>query len=128
MERLGHGVRSIEDPNLIAYLQERQIPLEVCPTSNICLGVYPAISNHPFPQLYAAGIPITINSDDPPLFNTTLTHEVGLLFDVFNFDVKTANDILLNGVRHSFLPQEEKSALEVTFRADMAQLQHELAL
>lgn len=127
-ERLGHGVRSIEDPNLIAYLQERQIPLEVCPTSNICLGVYPAISNHPFPQLYAAGIPITINSDDPPLFNTTLTHEVGLLFDVFNFDIKTVNNILLNGVRHSFLPQEEKSTLEETFRAEMAQLQHELAL
>ncbi|HEY6409633.1 MAG TPA: adenosine deaminase [Ktedonobacteraceae bacterium] len=127
-ERLGHGVRSIEDPRLMAYLQERQIPLEVCPTSNICLGVYADMSSHPFPHLYSTGIPITINSDDPPLFNTTLTHEVGLLFNAFSFDIDTANEILLNGVRHSFLPTAEKQAMEAMFRQEMAQLQRELGV
>ncbi|TMD66139.1 MAG: adenosine deaminase [Chloroflexi bacterium] len=127
-ERLGHGVRAIEDPTLVEYLAERQVPLEICPTSNICLGVYADISSHPLPLLYAAGIPITINSDDPPLFNTSLNHEVGLLFDIFKFDVNTVNDILLNGVRHSFLPPQEKQSMETVFRAETAQLQQELAL
>jgi len=68
------GVRSFgEDPQLVAYLAEHAVPLEVCPTSNVCLGVYPSLAAHPFPRLYAAGVPITVNSDDPPLFNTTLT-------------------------------------------------------
>lgn len=127
-ERLGHGVRAIEDPTLVAYLAERQVPLEICPTSNICLGVYANISSHPLPYLYASGVPITVNSDDPSLFNISLNHEVGLLFDAFKFDVKTANDILLNGVSHSFLPPQEKHAMESVFRAEMAQLQQELAL
>src|SRR6266581_4625129 len=127
-ERIGHGVRSIEDPQLMAYLRDRQIPLEVCPTSNICLGVYADMSSHPFPRLYNAGIPISVHSDDPPLFSTTLNHEVALLFNAFTFDVNTANNILLNGVRHSFLSREEKQAMEAAFQQGMAQLQHELEL
>ncbi len=127
-ERIGHGVRAIEDPTLVAHLAEQHIPLEVCPMSNIRLGVYADLARHPLPHLYAAGVPVTINSDDPPLFNTTLNHEVGLLFDAFHFDINTVNDILLNGVRHSFLPLEQKQALKATFQAEMAQLQQELAL
>ncbi len=127
-ERLGHGVRSIEDPQLVAHLKERQIPLELCPTSNICLGVYRDIAAHPFPLLHAAGIPVTVNSDDPPLFNTDLNHEVGLLLDAFSFDIDTANDILLNGVRYSFLPDERKRAMEAEFRAGMTRLRQELEL
>ncbi len=127
-ERIGHGVRSIEDPQLMAYLRDRQIPLEVCPTSNICLGVYADMSSHPFPRLYRAEIPISVNSDDPPLFSTTLNHEVALLFNAFTFDVNAANNILLNGVRHSFLSREEKQAMEAAFQQEMAQLQHELEL
>jgi adenosine deaminase len=121
-ERVGHGVRSIEDPALVKYIAEQRIPLEVCPTSNICLGVYPDIGQHPFSALYAAGVPVTINSDDPPLFNTTLTHEVELLDSAFHFDLDTINELLLNGVRYSFLPAEQKQALEATFRAELARL------
>jgi adenosine deaminase len=62
------------------------------------------------------------------LFNTTLNREVGLLFDAFHFDIDTVNDILLNGVRHSFLPMEEKRAMEAEFQREMARLQHELDL
>ncbi len=116
-ERIGHGVRAIEDPTLVAYLAEKQIPLEVCPTSNIQLGVYPSLQQHPFPRLYTAGIPLTINSDDPSLFNTTLNDEVGLLASAFHYDRDTVNEILLNGVRYSFLPTERKRVLEEEFRA-----------
>lgn len=127
-ERIGHGVRAIEDPNLIAYLEERRIALEVCPTSNICLGVYTDIGNHPLPRLHASGVPITVNSDDPPLFNTTLNNDVKLLVDPFNFDIITINEILLNGVRFSFLPVEAKKAMEAMFKVEMAELRHALAL
>jgi adenosine deaminase len=122
-ERLGHGVRSIEDAALVAHLAERQIPIEVCPTSNLRLGVYPSLADHPLPRLYAAGVPLTINSDDPPLFNTTLNQEVALLADPFGFDLATINDILLNGVRQSFLPPDEKSVLLASFQAEMSALQ-----
>ncbi len=121
-ERIGHGVRAIEDPELVAYLAEKQVPLEVCPTSNIRLGVYPSLQEHPFPRLYAAGIPLTINSDDPPLFNTTLNAEVELLSNSFHYDEDTINEILLNGVRYSFLPAERKQMLEAQFRTEMQQL------
>lgn len=127
-ERLGHGVRSIEDPALVAYLADRHIPLEVCPTSNVRLGVYTDLASHPLPGLHGAGVPVTINSDDPPLFNTTLNDEVKLLVDPFNFDINTINEILLNGVRCSFLPVEEKQAMEALFQNEMAKLRQELAL
>ncbi len=121
-ERLGHGVRAIEDAALVEYLAAARIPIEVCPTSNLRLGVYPSLAEHPLPRLYAAGVPLTVNSDDPPLFNTTLNQEVALLADPFNFDLATINDILLNGVRQSFLSPDEKAALEASFQEEMARL------
>lgn len=110
-ERIGHGVRSIEDPLLIAELVQRQIALEVCPVSNVRLGVYPSLEQHPLPRLVAAGVPCTVNSDDPPLFNTTMLHEAELLDSAFHFDKATIDTILLNGVKYSFLPSERKQAL-----------------
>jgi adenosine deaminase len=119
-ERVGHGVRSIEDPTLVSHLADQRIPLEVCPTSNIRLGVYASYADHPLPLLYNAGVPVTINSDDPPLFNTALNDEAQLLADPFHFDLDTINEIILNGVRYSFLPAIEKKAMEEAFRAEMA--------
>jgi aminodeoxyfutalosine deaminase len=127
-ERLGHGVRSIEDSDLVAYLAERHIPLEICPTSNVRLGVYADLASHPLPGLHRAGVPVTINSDDPPLFNTTLNGEVKLLVDPFKFDINTIDEILLNGVRCSFLPVEEKQAMEAIFQSEMTKLRRELSL
>ncbi len=118
-DRIGHGVRSIEDPSLVKYLAEHRIPLEVNPTSNICLGVYPSLDQHPFRHLYEQGVIVTINSDDPPLFNTTLNDEVALLDSAFNFDIETIDNILLNAVRHSFLPADRKATLEAEFRQEM---------
>ena len=124
-ERIGHGVRAIEDAELLATLAERRIPLEVCPTSNICLGVFPDFAAHPLRRLHEAGVALTINSDDPPLFNTTLNDEVALLASAFGFEIAAVDEILLNGVRHSFLSAERKQALEAEFRGEMAVLRAE---
>ncbi|MGE0544739.1 MAG: adenosine deaminase [Dehalococcoidia bacterium] len=121
-ERIAHGVRAIEDPALVAYLAERRIPVDVCPTSNICLGVYPDLDAHPLRRLREAGIVVTINSDDPPLFNTTLNDEVALLAGVFGFDADTIDVILLGGVRAAFLTQEEARSLASGFQNEMQRL------
>ena len=122
-ERIGHGVRSVEDPHLLEYLAEKHIPLEVNPTSNIVLGVYPDYQRHPLPVLLAAGIPITISSDDPPLFNTTLNNEISLLHSAFHLDLNTINTILLNAVRYSFLPTARKEKLLAAFERELLALQ-----
>ncbi len=121
-ERIGHGVRAIEDPSLLTYLAEHRIPLEVNPTSNIRLGLYPDLAAHPLRRLHDAGVIVTVNSDDPPLFNTTLNDEVALLAAPFGFTIETIDAILLNGVRHSFLPPARRQALEAAFTAELAAL------
>ena len=73
--RIGHGVRSIEDPALVAYLAEEGIPLEVCPTGNVCTNVYPSLEAHPLPRLVEAGVQVTLNTDDPTFFGVTLDDE-----------------------------------------------------
>src|SRR4029077_13891131 len=75
-ERIGHGVRSVEDPALVEELRTAQIPLEVCPTSTFCLGVVPALQSHPFDRLYRSGLALSVNSDDPAFFNTNLPLEL----------------------------------------------------
>ncbi|HEX9412712.1 MAG TPA: adenosine deaminase [Ktedonobacterales bacterium] len=121
-ERIGHGVRAIEDPALVAYLAEQHIPLEVNPTSNLRLGVYPSLAAHPLRRLHEAGVTIAVGSDDPPLFNTTLSDEIALLADPFGYDVATCDAILLNAVRASFLPPERRAALEARFLDELAAL------
>lgn len=85
-DRIGHGVRAIEDPGLLATLKVRQIPLEINPTSNICLNVFPSLETHPFRQLDERGLLVTVNSDDPPLFNTSLVQEYAALARSFGYD------------------------------------------
>lgn len=121
-ERLAHGVRAIEDPVLVAYLAEQGIALDIAPTSNIRLGIYPDYRSHPLPRLHAAGVALTINTDDPPLFNTTLDDEVALLAEPFGLDVAAIDAILLNGIRHSFLPESRRRALGDEFLAELTAL------
>ncbi|MBL8166312.1 MAG: adenosine deaminase, partial [Anaerolineae bacterium] len=120
--RLGHGVRCLEDPALVDYLREHQVPLEVCPTSNICLGVFPRMEDHPLPRLIAEGLYVTLNSDDPPMFNTTLTDEYLMAARVFGLDVDGLTQLVLNGVRAARLPAERKAAMESAFKAEFARL------
>ncbi|MBU0702367.1 MAG: adenosine deaminase [Chloroflexi bacterium] len=124
-DRLGHGVRSVEDPALVEYLRERQVVLEVCPTSNVCLGVYPDYGSHPLRRLWDAGLLITVNSDDPPMFGADLNQEYEVLVDHFGFSADELEQVSLNGLRASFLPPAEKARLEAEFRAEFAQLREE---
>ena len=110
-ERLGHGVRAVEDPSLLAYLVEHRIPLEVCPTSNIALGVYPSLSEHPLRELVDAGAVVTINTDTPAIFGITLTAEAELLCSAFGLSDEAAEQVLQNAVDASFLSAEERTAL-----------------
>jgi len=121
-ERIAHGVRAVEDRTLMTYLAANQIALDITPTSNICLGVFPRITDHVFPHLYAAGIPLTISSDDPTLFNTSLYDELALLVVPFRLPITAIDEILLNAVLHSFLPPERKREMEGAFRATLATL------
>lgn len=114
-DRIGHGVRSIEDPHLLAYLLEHQIPLEINPTSNVCLGVYRSLEQHPFIHLLRMGLCVTVNSDDPPLFNTTLTQEFQRLAETFDLDENDLQALTLNAVRSTFLPADEKRQMEEEF-------------
>ena len=121
-DRLGHGVRCVEDPALVEYLRERQVPLEVCPTSNICLDVYPDYAAHPLRRLRDAGLLVTVNSDDPALFGADLNREYEVLVDHFGFDADELEQVSLNGLCASFLPEPDKAQLEAEFPAQFAQL------
>jgi len=126
-DRLGHGVRCVEDPVLVEYLREHQVPLEVCPTSNVRLGVYPDYTTHPLRRLWDAGLLVIVNSDDPALFGADLNHEYEVLVDHFGFDANELEQVSLNGLRASLLPQTEKARLEAEFRAQFAQLRGEMS-
>jgi adenosine deaminase len=120
--RVGHGVRSIEDPKLIAHLREKQIPLEVCPTSNICLKVYPSIAAHSLPLLLKEGLYITINSDDPPMFNTTLTNEFIQLQKQFGWEAELIEKLTLNAIKASLLTVEQKQKMFDAFQTEFIKL------
>ena len=125
-DRIGHGVRCIEDPALVETLRSRQIPLEICPTSNVRLGVYADYASHPLRRLWDAGLAITVNSDDPPMFGTDLAHEYEVLVEHFGFTADELARISLNGVRFSFLPAAEKEQLEQQFRLEIDRLREVL--
>jgi adenosine deaminase len=123
--RIGHGVRSIEDPYLIDYLRETQIPLEICPTSNIKLGVYPDFESHPLRMLWDAGLYITVNSDDPPMFETELNQEYLTLVEQFGFSKDELERVSLNALRASLLSEAEKNRLETAFHTEIMKLKQE---
>jgi aminodeoxyfutalosine deaminase len=125
-DRLGHGVRCIEDPELVTFLHQHQVPLELCPTSNIRLGIYPDYAAHPLRRLWDRGLWVTVGSDDPPLFGTDLNQEYAVLVDHFGFAADDLEQVSLNGLRASFLPKVEQARLEAEFRAQFLRLRKEL--
>jgi adenosine deaminase len=128
VERIGHGIRAVDDPALLAVLRERGITLDVCPTSNLYTGAVASLSQHPLRRLFDAGVPITLNTDDPTLFNTTLIHEYRVAAAAFGFTADELTALVCNGARAAFLPLEERQALEQQLRADIASLRAALGV
>ena len=110
-ERIGHGTSAVQDPELVAYLAEHGIPLEVCPTSNIATRAVDVLENHPVKQMYDAGVTVTINSDDPPMFGTTLNREYEIAADLLGLDEAGIAGLAKNAVHASFMPADEQAAL-----------------
>ena len=101
-ERIGHGIRAIEDPALLAHLAAKNIPLEVCITSNLRTGAVPSLAAHPVRRLYEAGVPIILNSDDPALFGCTLSSEYALAAREFGFTEYELAGLARNAFRYAF--------------------------
>ena len=110
-ERIGHGIAAARDPRLLAHLAENGIPLEVCPTSNVRTRSVPSLAEHPLPALVAAGVPVTINSDDPPMFSTTLNGEYAVAADLLGLDKAGLVAVAKAAVFASFLDDAGKRRL-----------------
>ncbi len=121
-DRIGHGVRVVEDPKLLELLYAMQVPLEICPTSNVRLGLYPDIAAHPIYTLWKAGLFLTVSTDDPPMFNITLADEYRALAAVHGFTADEIKELVLNAVRAAFLPAAEKQAMLAAFETEMGVL------
>jgi aminodeoxyfutalosine deaminase len=110
-ERIGHGTSSTQDPALLAHLVEHQIPLEVCPTSNIATRAVATFEEHPVKEMYAAGAVVTINSDDPPMFGTNLNREYEVASSLLDLDEQGIAALARAAVEASFLDRVGKDAL-----------------
>ncbi|GAA1132388.1 adenosine deaminase [Nocardioides aquiterrae] len=101
-ERIGHGTSSAQDPELLAHLAEAGVPLEVCPSSNVATRAVPTLEEHPIRAFRDAGVTVTVNSDDPPMFNTTLNREYEIAAELLALDEAGVADLARNAVRASF--------------------------
>jgi aminodeoxyfutalosine deaminase len=119
-ERIGHGVTAAQDADLVEELAYRQIPVEICLTSNIRTGVCKAIAEHPAKSYFDQGVMITLNTDDPALFGTTLSREYQLAQETFGFTDEHLRELARNSFEASFLPAEKKLELLSLFDAAAA--------
>ncbi|MEV1024098.1 adenosine deaminase [Streptomyces sp. NPDC050264] len=110
-ERIGHGTSSAQDPKLLAHLAEHGIPLEVCPTSNIATRAVATLDEHPLRQFVDAGVPVTINSDDPPMFSTDLNTEYAVAARLLDLDERGLAGLAKNAVHASFLDEPGKARI-----------------
>jgi adenosine deaminase/aminodeoxyfutalosine deaminase len=101
-ERIGHGIAAARDPELLRYIREHDIPLEICMTSNLVTGVVARLEEHPVRCLFDAGVPIVLNSDDPAMFGCSLTDEYRLAAKAFQFSEAELRGIAANGFRYAF--------------------------
>ncbi|MBV9810605.1 MAG: adenosine deaminase [Solirubrobacterales bacterium] len=109
--RVAHGVRSIEDPALVAELAARGIVLECCPTSNVVLGLYPSYEDHPLPQLRDAGVRVTLGSDDPPYFGATIAGEYAVCAARMGFTDIALREITRTAIDAAFCDEDLRNAL-----------------
>ncbi|MGW6400975.1 adenosine deaminase [Streptomyces sp. NPDC055134] len=110
-ERIGHGTTSAQDPQLLAHLAEHRIPLEVCPTSNIATRAVKTLEEHPIKQFVDAGVVVTVNSDDPPMFGTDLNNEYAVAARLLDLDERGVAALARNAVDTSFLDEPGKARI-----------------
>ena len=116
-ERIGHGTSSVQDPRLLEHLAEHGIPLEVCPTSNVATRVVERIEEHPIRAMRDAGVVVTVNSDDPPMFGTTLNREYEIAAGLLDLDEAGVADLAVAAVDASFAPDDVKARLRAEIGA-----------
>jgi adenosine deaminase len=116
-ERLGHGVHAHDDPALFEYLRERRIAIDMCPVSNVKTGAVDDLAQHPIRRYLEGGLLVTVSSDDPPMFGTSITNEYRVLRDTLGFSERELQMLSLNAVEASFLSEGEKRALRADFLA-----------
>jgi aminodeoxyfutalosine deaminase len=110
-ERIGHGISAADDPELLDFLKENGIALEVCPTSNVATRAVPSLAEHPLPELVDAGVEVTINSDDPPMFSTDLNNEYLIAASLLGLDRAGLAGLAKAAVTASFAPDQTKRLL-----------------
>jgi aminodeoxyfutalosine deaminase len=120
-ERIGHGTQAVRDPALVDYLGEHRIPLEVCPTSNIATRAVERIEEHPIRRMVEAGLLVTVNSDDPPMFGTDLNTEYAVAARLLGLDEAGVAALAKNAVEASFLDASGKARLAAEIDAYLDQ-------
>lgn len=118
IDRIGHGTRAHDDPRLVDYIVQHRIPVELCPISNVRTGIVESISEHPIREYFKRGLIVSVNTDDPKMFGTSLDEEYRLLEQECSFTKEEICKLILLGVQSSWLPKEGKESLRKSFRAD----------
>ena len=111
VSRIGHGVRASEDPELVRELADKGTVLEVCPTSNVALGLYPSYEEHPLPALRAAGVAVTLGSDDPPYWDASIGGEYAVAAERMGFDEEALREVTRTALRAAFVEEEVRRKL-----------------
>ena len=123
-ERIGHGISAAQDPALLTYLAERRIPLEISPTSNVRTRAVPSLDAHPLPRIVEAGVPVSINSDDPPMFGTTLNDEYAVAARLLRLGPDGVAALARDAVAAAFLPPAEQARINAEIDAYRASAAH----
>jgi adenosine deaminase len=121
-ERIGHGIRVLDDEDLLAELRDRQVPLEVCPSSNVALGLVPSYGAHPLPRLVGAGLAVTISTDIPNVLGVSLTDEFARVRDIFEYDDAALANLNHTAIDASFAPAGTKARLHAATDAWLARV------
>lgn len=116
VDRIGHGTRAHEDPELLDYLAAHQIPIEMCPVSNVRTGVVSSLAEHPVRDYFERGLLVTVNTDDPTMFGNSLAEEYRLLSEQQGFSRAEICQMIENGIRAAWLSAERRAELLSTFR------------
>lgn len=111
VKRIGHGVNAIYSPETMAMVKDRGIALEICPTSNIFLGLFKDMNAHPFPKFYEAGIKVSISSDDPPFMSTTVAQEYQRVQESYHYTEETMNHITKMALEAAFVDEKTRQEL-----------------